>query len=197
MLTGLRRPEARDFDAAVARMFESEWRLQRKEGTPRRIAIVDDSPEEHTFTPNFSRAALPRQARHGSGDRDAGKLRFERARCSSTASRSISSTPAGRFCARAPRTRGIARGLSRGAVVSRRTACPRALRRQAQPRLLSDPTPLRLGGVSAETLADLSAVPRTVLVTPENAQELWRDRKKLFFSLPRATAARQSTAATA
>lgn len=47
--------------------------------------------------------------------------------------------------------------------------------------LLSDPTALRSSGVSAETLADLSGVPRTVLVTPENAQELWRERRKLFF----------------
>jgi hypothetical protein len=47
--------------------------------------------------------------------------------------------------------------------------------------LLSDPVSLRSWGVSAETLADLSAVPRTVQVSPENAEELWRDRKNLFF----------------
>lgn len=47
--------------------------------------------------------------------------------------------------------------------------------------LLSDPTQLRLWGVSAEMLTDLSAVPRTVLVAPENAQELWSKRKNLFF----------------
>ncbi len=47
--------------------------------------------------------------------------------------------------------------------------------------LLSDPAQLRSWGVPAETLAGLSAVPRTVLVAPENAQALWRERKKLFF----------------
>ena len=47
--------------------------------------------------------------------------------------------------------------------------------------LLSDPAQLRSWGVAAETLADLSAVPRTVLVARGNAEELWRDRKKLFF----------------
>jgi hypothetical protein len=35
--------------------------------------------------------------------------------------------------------------------------------------------------VSPETLADLSAVPRTVLVAPGNAQALWRERKTRFF----------------
>jgi hypothetical protein len=47
--------------------------------------------------------------------------------------------------------------------------------------LLSDPALLRSWGVSAETLADLSAVPRTVPVAPGNAEDLWRERKKLFF----------------
>ena len=47
--------------------------------------------------------------------------------------------------------------------------------------LLSDPASLRSWGVTPETLADLLAVPRTVPVSPENAEELWRERKKLFF----------------
>ena len=184
MLTGLRRPEARDFDAAVARMFESEWRLQRKEGTPRRIAIVDDSPEEQYLYPEFL-LAQRFLAKHGMEAviADAGKLRFERGALlfdgqpiDLVYNRLVD------FALERPEHAALRAAYLAGAVVV--TPNPHAHALFADKRnlaLLSDPTPLRLGGVSAETLADLSAVPRTVLVTPENAQELWRDRKKLFF----------------
>ena len=81
MLGGMRRSEAHDFDAAVARMFEREWRLQRKRGMPRRIAIVDDRPEEQYFYPEFL-LAQRLLAKHGMEAvvADAGKLRFEQGR---------------------------------------------------------------------------------------------------------------------
>ena len=47
--------------------------------------------------------------------------------------------------------------------------------------LLSDHASLRSWGLSAEMLADLAGVPRTMLVTNDNAQALWAARKKLFF----------------
>jgi hypothetical protein len=47
--------------------------------------------------------------------------------------------------------------------------------------LLSDAPRLRDLGVSPAALAALSAVPRTVEVSPANAEELWRGRKHLFF----------------
>ena len=184
MLTGLRRPEARDFDAAVARMFESEWRLQRKEGMPRRIAIVDDSPEEQYLYPEFL-LAQRFLTEHGMEAviADAEKLRFERGALlfdgqpiDLVYNRLVD------FALERPEHAALRAAYLAGAVVV--TPNPHAHALFADKRnlaLLSDPTPLRLGGVSAETLADLSAVPRTVLVTPENAQELWRDRKKLFF----------------
>lgn len=50
---GLSRSEAHDFEAAVLRMFQREWTLQRRTGTPRRIAIVDDRPEEQYLYPEF------------------------------------------------------------------------------------------------------------------------------------------------
>ena len=49
----LSRSEADDFEAAVLRMFQREWVLQRGVGTPRRIAIVDDRPEEQYLYPEF------------------------------------------------------------------------------------------------------------------------------------------------
>jgi len=47
--------------------------------------------------------------------------------------------------------------------------------------LLSDQAALRSWGLSPEMLTDLAGVPRTVLVTNDNSQALWKTRKKLFF----------------
>jgi len=47
--------------------------------------------------------------------------------------------------------------------------------------LLSDPATLEAWGVEPSLMAHLRSVPRTVVVTPEIADELWRSRKELFF----------------
>ncbi len=47
--------------------------------------------------------------------------------------------------------------------------------------LLSDPPTLEAWGVHPKLLVQLRSVPRTVLVTPETADELWKARKGLFF----------------
>jgi hypothetical protein len=47
--------------------------------------------------------------------------------------------------------------------------------------LLSDPEALRAWGVAADQIDALAGVPRTVLVTRDNAEQLWSRRKGLFF----------------
>jgi hypothetical protein len=48
--------------------------------------------------------------------------------------------------------------------------------------LLSDPAKLEEWGVPAAVRAVLlAAIPRTEIVTPENAERLWRERRQLFF----------------
>jgi len=47
--------------------------------------------------------------------------------------------------------------------------------------LLSDPARLGAWGLEPPLLDQLEAVPRTVLVTPETADDLWKSRKDLFF----------------
>lgn len=49
----LKTSEAEYFDAAVLSMFQREWTLQRGTGTARRIAIVDDRPEQQYLYPEF------------------------------------------------------------------------------------------------------------------------------------------------
>lgn len=184
MLAGLRRPEARDFDAAVARMFESEWRLQRRQGKPRRVVIADDRPEEQYLYPEFL-LAQRFLARHGMEAVivDAGTLRLERGGLF------VDGRPIDLvynrlvdFALERPEHAALREAYLAGAAVV--TPNPRVHALFADKRnlaLLSDPALLRSWGVSPETLADLSAVPRTVLVAPGNGEELWRERKKLFF----------------
>ena len=184
MLTGLGRSEALDFDAAVARMFGNEWRLQRNDGTPRRIAIVDDHPEAQYLYPEFL-LAQRFLARHGMEAviADAGELRFERGGLlfdgrpfDLVYNRLVD------FALERPEHAALRAAYLADAVVV--TPNPHVHALFADKRnlaLLSDPAQLRSWGVAAETLADLSAVPRTVLVARGNAEELWRDRKKLFF----------------
>jgi hypothetical protein len=49
----LSRSEAHEFETLVLRMFEREWVLQCGMGGPRRIAIVDDAPEDQYLYPEF------------------------------------------------------------------------------------------------------------------------------------------------
>ena len=62
--------------------------------------------------------------------------------------------------------------------------------------LLSDQAALRSWGLPQRMLADLAWLPRTVLVTPGNAQELWKARKTLFFKPAGGHGARPSIAGT-
>jgi hypothetical protein len=51
--TALGKSAVNEFEPAVLRMFENEWRLQRKAGMPRQVAIVDDRPQEQYLYPEF------------------------------------------------------------------------------------------------------------------------------------------------
>jgi hypothetical protein len=65
-----------------------------------------------------------------------------------------------------------------------RDAAPRAHALFADKRnltVLSDADLLRSWAVPEETLASLEAIPRTLRVTADNAQELWQSRKAWFF----------------
>ena len=71
-------PRAHSFEDAVFRMFQHEWERQRGNGAARRIAIVDDSPEEQYLYPELV------LARHVLSERDvdaviadASDLRYE------------------------------------------------------------------------------------------------------------------------
>ena len=50
---GLMQMQEEDFEAHAVDVFRSEWRLQRGAGGPRRLAIVDDRPDEQYLYPEF------------------------------------------------------------------------------------------------------------------------------------------------
>lgn len=181
----LNAPEVTGFDAAMPRMFGAEWTLQRGTAPLRRIAIVDDRPEEQYLYPEFI-LAQRLLARHGIETliADPGQLRYEAVRLRIDGqdidlvyNRLVD------FALERPEHAALRAAYLDGAAVL--TPNPHVHALFADKRnlaLLSDGAALESWGLPSDMRGDLSrGVPRTVLVTPVNAASLWTDRKKLFF----------------
>ena len=176
--------QAEDFDVLALGVFTSEWRLQRGGGRPRRVAIVDDRPEEQYLYPEF---ILARQLLCKNGidavigdasalDYKAGKLLVDSQEIDLVYNRLVD------FSLADPSHAALAAAYRDGAVVV--TPNPHNHAIYAAKRnltLLSDPAWLRSAGLSDEFRLRLSGIPKTILVTPENADAMWADRKNLFF----------------
>lgn len=172
------------FDAAVIDMFLSEWRLQGRTGDLKRIAIVDDQPEEQYLYPEF---VLARQLLGQAGIdaviadpaeltyRD-GKLWLDGEVVQLVYNRLVD------FSLALPGHRALREAYEHDAVVV--TPNPHNHALYADKRnltLLSDGTTLLRWGLGAERLAALRGVPETRVVTPETADALWAVRKGYFF----------------
>jgi glutathione synthase/RimK-type ligase-like ATP-grasp enzyme len=185
--------EAEAFEAAARRMFAAEWGLQRGAGAPVRIAIVDDAPETQPLYPEFR---LAQAALRATGAEvviadpqalvfDGTVLRHAGATVDLVYNRLVD------FALDELRHAALRQAYEAGAVVL--TPNPRAHALHADKRnlvLLSDAPRLRSWGIDAPTLEALAAVPRTVLVTDRNADELWRTRKAWFFKPTRGHASK-------
>ena len=177
-------PTAPSFEDAVLRMFQDEWKRQRGTGTTRRIAIVDDSPEEQYLYPEF---VLAKQVLTERGVEaviaDACQLRydgdglwFDGQNIDLVYNRLTD------FALALPEHKALREAYRDGAVVV--TPNPHNHALLADKRnlaLLSNPVTLEGLGVEPGLRAHLSAVPRTILVTPAGADALWKSRKNLFF----------------
>jgi hypothetical protein len=172
------------FEDAVWNMFEAEWRLQRRAGRPRVIAIVDDAPQHQFLYPEFLLAQAFFQ-RHGveAVIADPNSLRYWRGRLM------LGELPIDLvynrlvdFGFESPAVGSIREAYLADAVVV--TPNPRNHALLADKRnlaLLSDPAWLEALGVEQGLRDTLARLPRARLVTPDNAAALWAERKSLFF----------------
>ena len=165
--------------------FLSEWALQGRSGQPRRIAIVDEAPEQQYLHPEFLLFEhLFRSAGIDAVTCDPGELAF----CEGVL------THMGRpvdlvynrltdFYLQSPAVKALRSAYEAGAIVL--TPHPRAHALYADKRnlsLLSDPARLAALGVPQSVIDCLvPGIPRTVEVTPERAETLWAARRDLFF----------------
>lgn len=177
-------PAQRPFAQRMAEMFRAEWRLQARSRPLQTIAIVDDNPSQQYLYPEFVLAAAMLRAEGIrtviTDPRDlnyiGGVLRVGEEAIDLVYNRLVD------FSFSLPGSSALQRAYAAGAVVV--TPSPRHHALFANKRnltVLSDPAALTAMGATAEDVATLVAVPRTVLVSPENADQLWENRKALFF----------------
>ena len=169
---------------ALWAMFLAEWRLHGRSGVPETIAIVDRAPVGQYLYPEF---LLVRDlfARRGvqAVIADPGELSFEASRLRLGAMAiDLVYNRLTDFAFEDPGSAALRQSWLAGAAVV--TPSPRNHALLADKRnltLLGDPARLAALGALDGDRTVLDALPRTRLVTPENAEALWAARAKLFF----------------
>ena len=173
-----------EFEAAVWRMMLAEWRLQGREGAPSVIAIVDDAPEGQYLYPEFLIAQRLFE-RQGATAVIAAPAELAFAEGQLTWRGEVIDMVYNRltdFALAEPAHAALAAAYATGAAVV--TPNPRNHALLADKRNLidlSDPDRMTAWGLDGGHLAALAHVPRTLEVTPDRAEALWADRRRLFF----------------
>ncbi|WP_054005283.1 ATP-grasp domain-containing protein [Cypionkella psychrotolerans] len=172
------------FEAAVIAMFRREWQRQRGAAPLRRIAIVDDAPQNQYLYPEFvlAKKMLVRQGIDAViCDPKAlilndGGLYFGDLPVDLVYNRLVD------FALSEPEHAALQDAYQSGAVVVTPNPHNHALlAHKRNLTLLSDSTALAAMNVSAALVARLRSIPQTRMVTPENADALWQARRQLFF----------------
>jgi hypothetical protein len=174
-----------DVEQALLDVFEKEWRLQRETLALRTIAIVDDAPERQYLYPEF---LLVRQLLKRRGIdaiicdpsdliTSGGRISYRGTPIDLIYNRLTD------FSLQLPAHDSIKLAYLAGDVVL--TPHPRAHALYADKRnltLLSDSSFLHSTDVPDEVVATLlNSIPHTELLTAENRDAMWRDRRRLFF----------------
>ena len=173
------------FEDAVFDMFTQEWQTQQANSIPRRLAIVDDNPKSQFMFPEFLLAQQLLQAR-GIETLILDPSELEYANNALVAYGKPIDMVYNRlvdFAFDSSSNAALRRAYLDEAVVV--TPNPRAHAFLADKRnlaLLAEPQTLRDWGLS-DADADFleSAVPKTRLVSQNDAAQLWSDRSHLFF----------------
>jgi hypothetical protein len=176
---------SQDFGSRIVEMFTDEWRSQRGSGRPKMIAIVDDAPIEQHLFPEFTLAKALLQKRDletviaDAKDLifDGDALLFGGRPIDLVYNRLVD------FALEEPRHAALRAAYVGGSVVV--TPSPRAHALFADKRnltLLSNGERLKYWGLAQNHIdVLLAAVPLTIIVSPDKADALWRDRANLFF----------------
>lgn len=172
------------FPAEVVAMFEAEWRLQGMSRPLRRIVIVDDRPEDQYLYPEFvlARQMLVRAgydaiiAAPESLMFDGNALLLNGEAVDLVYNRLVD------FSLDKPEHKALRQAYVARAVAVSPNPHNHALYADKQNLVfLSDPEELQRMGISARLIDVLKAVPRTFVLTRENAADVWAGRKSLFF----------------
>lgn len=180
--------------ARIVQMFVDEWRLQRGNGKPKLIAIVDDAPEQQHLYPEFR---LAKAMLEDNGIKtviaDASELEYD----------GHALTIPGRpidlvynrlvdFALDEPRHTALREAyIGEAAVVTPNPHVHALFADKRNLALLSDLQNLKHWGLEEKHASILeSGVPKTVVVLAGNADELWHDRNQLFFKPARGYASK-------
>ena len=173
------------FGADIVDMFSEEWRRQRGSGKPNLIAIVDDAPAQQHLYPEFRLAKRLLEAHGietliadpGAFDLESDKLTLGGRQIDLVYNRMVDF---GFDEARHATLR--AAYVADAAVVTPNPHVHALLADKRNLALLSDSKRLQHWELAASHIAVLEAgVPMTIRVAASNADELWRDRRQLFF----------------
>jgi hypothetical protein len=180
----LKLPLQTDSDAELIAMFQAEWALQRGSAPLGTVAIVDDEPESQYLYPEF---LLAQQTFLRNGVNaviaDASELRFIDGRLwagehpvDMVYNRVVD------FSLERPEHAALRQAYLTGAAVV--TPNPHAHALLADKRnltLFCDRDALMNYGAPPELAEQSVYIPKSVIVTAENADELWKERKAFFF----------------
>ena len=170
--------------AMIHEMFLKEWKLAGRSSTPKTIAIVDEDPTGQYHYPDMclARTMLERRGLEvfivdpDQLSYDNGVLRDENAVIDMVYNRLTD------FGLAEQRNHVLSEALLADAAVI--TPSPRHHALHADKRnlpLLSNDDMMKKWDVSSAHRAALAEIPRTIVVTQDNAEKLWTERKKYFF----------------
>jgi hypothetical protein len=177
-------PEGRQAETALIDMFQREWALAGRHTPLRRLAIVDDAPETQYLYPEFQLARVL-LTRHGIDTVIAEPEELSLSDGALTCGHQPIDFVYNRitdFYFEAP-AHGVLRDayLGGAAVISPAPFHHALYANKRNLALLSDPSFAAKLTLIPHIAAGLTRVPRTLIVTPENAEELWRNRRRYFF----------------
>ncbi len=172
------------YDESFWSMFMDEWQAQGKTGIPYTIAIVDDDPASQYLSPEFGLAQSFFATRGVSAlVVDAAELKYEADELTAKGRKiSLVYNRLVDFDLSETRHEALRKAyLDKAVVVTPNPHLHALLADKRNLTLLSDVDTLSAWGLPEQHKEAIRNILRTQIVTPERAEELWSQRKKLFF----------------